>query len=58
MKNKISVLFTSLRDNLSEVVFLIGLTLLSCGAFMIGPIIGFISTGVLLVILSFLLGGD
>jgi len=47
-----------LYSNLSEVVFLIGLSLLSSGAFMIGTTVGVITTGVILVGLSFLLGGD
>jgi len=51
-------IFCSLLDNLKEIVFLIGLTLVSIGLFQIDTVVGLIATGVMLVGLSFLLGGD
>ncbi|HSH50525.1 MAG TPA: hypothetical protein VK982_02270 [Bacteroidales bacterium] len=58
MKNKLSKLAKSIINYLLEIIFLVGIALVSIGIFMIGVIPGLISTGVMLVILSFLIGGD
>ena len=56
--NWVENLINKLLDNLQEVVFLCGLILISVGIFQFNVIIGLIATGVMLMGLSFLLGGD